>query len=461
MTTAAGGRLRRSLGPIGVMLLTLSALSPAFSFYIAGDTVLRMAGTGAGLAYLAGGLGSAILALLFAEVGAAFPGAGGVYPSLAGALGQMLAFPYVILLAPVAFAGTAFIALGLSDYLAVLWPGEPRILVTLASLGLATGIAVLNIRTSSWITGLFLAVEAAALALLAGIAALHPVRPLVGVLIHPVMLDQGRLIPTPPATLALATVSGLWATAGSIWALYFAEEMHEARQKIGRVIAWTGALAACAIALPMALTLMSAPDVKTLLGAPSPLADFLRQRAGPGVAAAVSVGVIAANFNCLVVSLMAYGRYIFSTARDGLWSDRLNRALSHIQPQNGAPVRATLVVAALAAAAVFLGERFLLILISGNVADYLLISLAIFIGRRTGRTGKDFRAPAHPLVPVFGLLVTAACVMADLMDPDAGRPSAILLASLFVGALIYFHFRLREASRNWRLMPAQDAPPKA
>lgn len=74
---AAAGGLRRVLSPVGVTLLTFSALSPVVSIYIGGNAVLHLAGAGAALAFLAGGVASAILTLLYAEIGAAFPRAGG------------------------------------------------------------------------------------------------------------------------------------------------------------------------------------------------------------------------------------------------------------------------------------------------------------------------------------------------------------------------------------------------
>ena len=52
-----------------------------------------------------------------------------------------------------------------------------------------------------------------------------------------------RAILIPFLILALATVSGVWSCGGASWAMYFAEEMHDARRKIGRVIAWTGVFA--------------------------------------------------------------------------------------------------------------------------------------------------------------------------------------------------------------------------
>ncbi len=149
---------------------------------------------------------------------------------------------------------------------------------------------------------------------------------------------------------------------------------------------------------------------------------------------------------------MGYGRYLFATGRDGIWPRPVNAVLSVIHPRLRTPINATVVLVIGAAAAVLLGEKALLVLISGNVSDYLLISLAIFVGRRRGLTGQTFAAPLHPAIPIFGLTVTALSVIADWMDPDAGRPSIILLVGLFLGALAYYHFRLRQVSKGWLVM---------
>lgn len=444
--------LHRVLGPIGVMLLAFSALSPAFSVYIGGDAVLHMAGTGAAIAFILGGVAAAIIGLLYAEVGAAFPGAGGVYPSLAALLGPPLTFPYIVLLAPIVVAGTAFAALGLADYVRVLIPGAPPLGVTFAGLVFAAVIAVLNIRSSALVTGSFLTLEALALATLTLVALFHPGRSLGAVLAHPVMLSHGALVATPLATLGLAAVSGLWATGGAGWVLYFAEELRDARRKIGRVVAWTGVIASITIAGPMVLMLLSVDDPRAMLAADAPIATYLRMTGGPVISILVSAGVAAAIFNALVVSVMGYGRYLFATGRDGIWPKPVNAVLSVIHPRLRTPINATVVLVIAAAAAVLLGEKALLVLISGNVSDYLLISLAIFVGRRKGLTGQTFAAPLHPAIPIFGLTVTGLSIMADWMDPDAGRPSIILLVGLFLGAMAYYHFRLRQVSKGWLVM---------
>jgi amino acid transporter len=431
------------------MLLAFSALSPAFSVYIIGDAVLHMAGTGGAVAFLLGGVASAILGLLYAEVGAAFPGAGGVYPSLAALLGSLLAFPYIVLLAPIVFAQTAIAALGMAEYIRVLTPGLPTLPLAFAGIAAATVIALLNIRFGAVVTGVFLAIEAISLTILTSVALLHPVRSLGSVLAHPVMLDHGVLKAVPLFTLGLATVSGMWACGGASWGMYFAEEMHDAQRRIGRVVAWTGAIASITIAGPVIVMLLSAGDLKSVLAAETPMAAFLRATGGPVISAVVSVGVAGAIFNSLVACMLAYSRYLYATGRDGIWPRPVSRLLSSLHPKLHSPVAATLLLAAVSAFTVLLGEKALVILISGNVSDYLLISIAIMIGRRRGTTGRFFRAPLHPFVPLFGLGVTAMAIVADWLDPDAGRPSIVLLIGLFLAALAYYHFRLRQVSKGW------------
>jgi amino acid transporter len=334
--------------------------------------------------------------------------------------------------------------------------------VALGGLAVAAGIAILNVRRGALVTGIFLAVEAAALTILLAVSIAHPARPLTELLVHPMTLDHGVMRATPWAVMGLATVPGVWACGGASWALYFAEEMHAKRRTIGRVIAWTGVLASVTIAAPMILMLMSVKDPATVLGAETPFATFLQQTGGPVVAAVVSVGVSAAIFNSIVATIMAYGRYLYATGRDGIWPAPVNRVVGQLSRRFRTPLIASLVLTVASAAMSVLGERTILILISGNVSDYLLISLALFVGRRRGTTGGAWRALAHPFVPIFGLTVAALSIVADWLDADAGRPSIILLIGLFLGALAYYHFRLRQASLHWRIGGSElEAAPAA
>ncbi len=442
-------------------MLTLSALSPVASVYIGGAGVLHLAGTGAALGYVLGGLVSALVSLLCAELGGSFPRAGGLYPGLVATVGGCLGFGYVALSLLAAPLFMAFASYGFASYVRVLIPALPHSAIVAGVLVLATGIAVLKIRTSALVTGLFLAIEAVALIVLAGVAALHPVRSLAEVVFHPVMLIQGALRPTPPVTMAMAVVAGVWSTAGATWAMFFGEDMRNAQRRIGSVVAWAGLIAAILIAAPVALVVLAAPDLKAMLAAEAPIAAFLNQTSGPLVAGIVSAGVLAAIFNNLVAASMGLSRFLFSTGRDALWSGGVNRWLSSISPTFGSPLNAALALAVVAYLCSLMGERALITLLAGDVSYVILTALAILVGRRAGTTGQFYRAPAHPVLPAFALLVAAASVVANLYDPEAGRPSTFILSGVFAAACAYYALGLRRRTGGFTSYvppaPAEEA----
>jgi hypothetical protein len=445
----------KTLGPMGVVLLTFSALSPALSVFVGGSGLLHMAGTGAAIAFIGGGLIAAVTALLYAEMGAAFPRAGGLYPTVAGALGPGFAFPLLILATLTAPAVLAFFALGFAEYAHFLVPDLPQLPLALAGIALTAAIALLRIRIGALITGIFLAVEMAAIVLLAVVAAMHPVRGLGEVLAHPVMLVGGALASTPPEVLALAVVSGTWTTAGASWAMYFAEEMQGARRGIGRLIAWIGFLAAAMIAAPVVLMLMSVKDVAGMLAAPAPIAFYMEQTGGRGVANLVSWGVVLASFNALIAVVLAVSRMLYATGRDQVWPAPVNRVLGTLHPRLNTPVAATLMVAALSMAGCFLGQRTLQILLAGDVFSIFLLSAAVLVGRRRGRTGMDYGSPFFPLTPIMVIASGVVFSWATYLDEEAGRPSLIITTSLFVAALAYDAWR-RRSGRHWRMQDLED-----
>ena len=261
--------------------------------------------------------------------------------------------------------------------------------------------------------------------------------------------------------MGLAVVAGAWSCAGANWAMYFGEEMKDAPRRIGRVIAWSGLIASVTIAVPMVLLVLALGDLKSALAAEAPIAVFLAKAGGPLVATLVSVGVIAAIFNNLIAACMGLGRFMYATGRDGIWPTPVSRLFARLHPRLRSPVVATALLAAVSIAAALAGERVLLILLSGDVAGTLLISLAVLVGRRRGLTGARFRSPLWPLLPIFGILITGATAYTDWLDKDAGRPSFFLLSGLFVAGLVYYQARLRKAGPGWRAdrpIVAAEAP---
>jgi hypothetical protein len=89
--------LRRDLFPFGVLILTLSCLSPVFCIYAVGADVLQHAGPAA----------AAVWAVLYAELGSAYPYAEGDYVGVGSILGPWAGFASLAVWAVTVGSGTA------------------------------------------------------------------------------------------------------------------------------------------------------------------------------------------------------------------------------------------------------------------------------------------------------------------------------------------------------------------
>src|SRR3954464_7246770 len=78
----------RSLSGLGVIILTLSVLSPGVSVLVSGGSILALAGTGTVLAFVVGSLVCYCQTSMAAELGAAYPTAGYDYAAIGHAIGD-------------------------------------------------------------------------------------------------------------------------------------------------------------------------------------------------------------------------------------------------------------------------------------------------------------------------------------------------------------------------------------
>jgi amino acid transporter len=428
----------------------MSALSPAASVFVAGESAVRSAGTGAALGFLVGGIISAIMALLYAELAASFPHAGGPYGSVAGALGSGPGFVVQALFLVTSPAFMAFTALGFADYVHSFIPGFNQLSIGLAAIAVATTISILNLRANGWITGAFLSIELLAIVIFSAVSLSHPSRTLSQALLHPVMANSKGIVSTSVIPMALAIVAGAWACAGASWAMFFGEELHDAQKRIGGVVALAGTVASILIAIPIVLFAISVRDLQGTLSADSPFATFLKQTAGPRLGAIVSFGIATAIFNALIVSTVASSRFYYANGRDGIFPKAINRALTRVHGRLLSPWVATLTLGALGALFCAMGERMNILLLSGENFSVALVAIGVLLGRKLGRTGQaGYRTPWYPLVPIFGVLVTAGLIVATYADRDAGRPSMMILSGVVLIAAIYYQAVLRP--RGWRV----------
>jgi amino acid transporter len=450
---AHGGRLNRQLSSIGVLLLTLSCLSPVLSVYGAGSDLLQHAGTGAAGLLVLAVLGTIVWATVYAELGSAYPYAGGEYVGVGSILGGWAGVATSAMWAVTAGPANAFEAQILSKYVAEIAPGVSPMLVALGSLCAAVGVALLTIRNGALVTGLFLLVEMTAVLVLICGGFIHPARSLLDVMVHPVLANSsGELVPVTLPVLAIAGVSALYATVGGGQALYFGEELRDPHERMGGVVLAAGLLGAAAIALPIMGVVLGAHDLKGILDSPVPIASFVSSTLGPRLGLLLSAGVAAAIFNAMIVQIMTNARLFYSAARDKLFNEPVNRWLGQVDASSGAPRAATLLVGMFSAVCCFFSAHTLLIFLTGLlVYPWALVCLAVWVGRAKGITGCRgyWRAPLHPLFPLLGLGVAVAIGAADFADPVAGRPSLILLGLVFIATILWNRWVLQKRAGGW------------
>ena len=447
---------------IGALLLTLSAVTPAASVYVIIPGIIQQAGTGAFIALAAAALVGLAMAFVYAELASAWPLAGGEYAILGRTLGPAVGFVFMGMNTVGSTLAPAVLSLGASAYVAAVWPGLAPVPVAIAIIAAATLLGILNIRTNAKVTGLFLLIEVAALAVLAALGFSHAHRSVADLVAHPVMVSAGALAATPVALIGLGTAVAIFAYNGFGVAVYFSEEMHDAPRRVARTILWALALTVAFEFLPVIAVLLGAPDLKALLASPSPFSDFVGATGGRTLKIVISLGVALAIVNAVIAIVLINARFFYSSGRDRVWHAAGNAALVRVHGRFHSPWVATLLAGITGIGACFIPFHTLLVLNgTGVVVLYALLCLAAIAGRRTGSTAHGpYRMPLYPAAPVLGLLALAYVLYTDWIDPDLGRPSLIATVLMMILATAYYLALRRRRGPDWAMSgPVEELSP--
>ncbi|MBC7492463.1 MAG: APC family permease [Novosphingobium sp.] len=447
----------RSLSGFGVIILTLSVLSPGVSIFVSGASIIQQAGTGAVLAFV---LGSAVCycqTAMSAELGAAYPTAGADYASVGHAVGDWAgATLYIATLINIPlFLNTS--AVGIATYLHPFGIPLSDTAMTLVVVATATVLSLLNIRSNEYVTGVFMVIEIAALLLVAGIGAWHFHPQAVAQVLHPQRVADGAWIAAGVGVVGIAVNNASWALAGSSQALFFSEDMKHPRT-IGRIIMLSFAVTVVLECAPVIGVIAGAKDLHAVLASPAVFETFLTQYLPSFMLQFVSLAIALAIFNACLAGFVGIGRQVFSMARTRLFAAPINAALMQLTPRNESPWVAILAIGASTAIATYIPLFFKILLLSGGytflTAFYVF---GVFRGRATGRTGHhDYRTPAFPLIPALGVLVVIGEIVVLWLDADAGRKSLLITAGLYAAAYSYYRLVLARRPGGWSLTGPAD-----
>ena len=455
--------LHRGLGVLGNIAITLSAVTPASSVFIIIPFLILTAGTGAFLSLVFAAIIGVFMAFCWAELSAAFPIAGGDYALVWHAfkgpwarIGNALSFAtFALMLNSVAFI-PAVIALGTAEYISSIVTIDTRVAGAVVCL-VAAGVAILRIRTNAVITGIFLAIELAALLILTvlGIANFHPDR--ISTLFSGWVIgnSSGGLDPVAFGVILTTTAAAVFAYNGYSNAVNFSEETKGSSRHIATAILWSLVITVAAELIPTTAVLLGAPDLAALTTSSTPMVDFLDATASSAITTIVSLGVALAIFNATLAIILEFGRILYSASRDRAWPGVINDWLVTVHPTLKSPWVATAIVGIVSAVLCLTVDLGTLITLTGAalVMDYFLVALAALVGRQIGATSASpYRMPLWPLPPILALVALAYIITQQTQTALVVAGGTILIGLIYWAIVI-----LPQRGRAWNLKePLRD-----
>ena len=462
------GQLARTLGLRGAVTLNLLNMIGVGPFITLPLLIAAMGGPQAMLGWILGAVLALCDGLVWAELGAAFPQAGGTYAYLRaifpGRPGRALSFVFlfqVFFSCPLSVASGA---IGLGQYAAYL---QPRLATratahalqvagytAAVSFGPQTAVAVLAVLLAVFllyrnlasidrisIGMLFLVLSAFASIVLS--ALFH------GHLSLAMQMPPGAFRLTPAFFAGLA--SAMLLATYDYWGYYNVSLLGGEVRDPGRTIPQAILLSIGIVAglyVSMNLSILSVVPWQSLisdqgLGARRAMVSLFMEQAyssslgadrahGLGQAAAVLIVVTA--FGGIFALLLGYSRIPYAAARDG----NFFRIFARLHPTRGFPYVSLLTLAA--AAAIFclfsLADVIAALVVIRLLLQFLTQHIGVLYLRRTQPDlPRPFRLWLYPLPPVLALIGFSYILLAR---PNFSRELALAAVVIVIGALLFF-----------------------
>ncbi len=454
-------KFTRSLSGLGVIILTLSVLSPGVSVLVSGGAILTESGTGTILAFVLGGLVCYCQTSMAAELGAAYPTAGYDYAAIGHAIGDWAgATMYLASISSIPlFLSTS--AVGIAIYLqpfgVPLTPNEITFVVVIV----ITVLSLLNMRSNEAITGVFMLIEGAALLLIAAVGIFHVQPGTLHLMTHPMRVQNGTWVVAGIAITGIAINNASWALAGSSQALMFSEDMKRP-ETISKIIMLAFAITVVLETAPVLGLIVGSHDLKSVLTNDSPFETFLGQYLPGFFLKVVSLSIAIAIFNACLAGFVGIGRNVFAMARTRLFAPTINRSLMTLIPQTDAPWLAIVLIGLSTALATYIPLYFKILVLSGNYTILTIFYVwGVLAGRRSGRTGVGrYKSPLFPLIPIIGIFIVIGEVVVLWLDPDEGRKSLFVSSGVAILSYLYYRFVLMRRPEGWVMTGPEDIDAK-
>jgi len=431
--------LRRTLGLLDATTINLGTIIATGIFIVPATIAQALPATGPiVLVWIVGAAVSLLGALCLAELGAAYPAAGGLFVYLREAWGPAWGYLYgwttAIVINPAAIAA---IAVGFATYAGFFLPLSPWGIkaVAVASIATLTALNCVGIRAGVVTQNVLTILKAALLVGLVAVAFALPGGGLGN--LRPLWIHGGPGM----AGFALATVAVLWTFDGWIEITYVGGEVRDPGRVVPRSIILATLLAA-ALYLVVTLAFLYVLSPAGTAASALPASDAARATLGPLgaglVAAAIMISAFGANNGIILTS----ARIPFAMAREG----RFFRSVGTLHPRRGTPVISLVQQGVVASALTLTGtyDQLITYVVFASWIFYAMGALAVMRLRRSAPgLDRPYRTWGYPVTPVVFTLFAIALVTATVVETPR---EALVGMVLILAGLVPYRFWSRRAA---------------
>lgn len=444
--------LDRKLSVFGNVVMALSNVSPVMASFVYALAAFATVGIATGPAALLQGVNVILIGLILAELGSMYPISGGLYSIINYVLPKPLVFIAVFTFMIQAFIYPPSIAMGVAQYLQILFPQLPQGMMAtsvISALALITALLIgLNsIVTSNRVAKIFLALQMAVIFVFLYICFANPQRSLGDIITNAEMLNEDGTGLTPVTFGAVLMGIGILCAAidGYPASLGFSEETKGSCRNVGKAAFISAASTAVIIVLVLIMSMIAAPNLFDFLSSSSPLLYTAESYMGTAGATIINVGIIISSFGCLVVIINYMARVLYTGARDKIWPGKMNDALTKVSGKGKVPWVATMLIAAVDCILVFASDIVSLITFGGMAAAtvYLLIAIGSINSRIKDKlAARPFKMPLFPLPSIIVIIFLVVAIVSQTPTDLA------IVGGLLVIALIYYFAYIRPRDKK-------------
>jgi basic amino acid/polyamine antiporter, APA family len=388
--------------------------------------------------WVVGGILSFLGAISFAELGAAFPQAGGVYVYLREAYGRLIAFLFgwtlffVIDSGAIATLSVAFS----SKYLPFFFPGLSPVGMKLVALSLIAALTLVNCLGVKWGAGLQTLLTVIKFGAIIGVS----------LIVFAFAHGNTANFTSPPADLSspglvgafgLALVASLWAYKGWEVATYSAGEVKNPERNLPLGL-FIGTSLAIILYIVANLAYLYVFPVAELAKSGRVAADAMNAAVGAAGASIVAFIILFSISGAANGNLLTAPRVFFAMARDGLFF----KPLASVHPKTLTPYASIIATAAWASVLCLSGtfEQLASYVIFGQWIFFGLTVAAVIVLRfKRPDLRRPYRTWGYPVTPV--LFILAALFIA--FNTLANQPLNALagLGIIVLGVPVFFYWQ--------------------